>query len=128
MSESKNLGFGGPDGPRRGDGGTFKFTPFAPASQKEDSNQITREFYDSLLVEYRFLGSAVPTTETEIFGERFSTPIMIGGMLIGMLIWRVILGLVARRVSKNRGRKGGFWWGFFLGMIGIIVEAVRPKE
>lgn len=55
-------------------------------------------------------------------------PIMIGGMLIGMLIWRVILGLVARRVSKNRGRKGGFWWGFFLGMIGIIVEAVRPKE
>lgn len=80
MSETKNLGFGGPDGPRRGDGGTFKFTPFAPASQKEDSNQITREFYDSLLVEYRFLDSAVPTTETEIFGERFSTPIMIGGM------------------------------------------------
>jgi hypothetical protein len=29
---------------------------------------------------------------------------------------------------KNRGGKGGFWWGFFLGVIGIIVEAVRPKE
>ena len=55
-------------------------------------------------------------------------PILIGSLLIGLLVWRIILGLVSRRVSKNRGRKGGFWWGFFLGFIGIIVEAVRPKE
>ena len=55
-------------------------------------------------------------------------PILIGSMLIGLIVWRVILGLVSRRVSKNRGRKGGFWWGFFMGFIGIIVEAVRPKE
>ena len=55
-------------------------------------------------------------------------PILIGAMLIGLFIWRIILGLVSRRVSKNRGRKGGFWWGFFLGVVGIIVEAVRPKE
>jgi hypothetical protein len=55
-------------------------------------------------------------------------PILIGSLLIGLLIWRIILGLVSRRVMKNRGGKGGFWWGFFLGVIGIIVEAVRPKE
>ena len=55
-------------------------------------------------------------------------PILIGSMLIGLLVWRIILGLVSRRVSKNRGRRGGFWWGFFLGVVGIIVEAVRPKE
>ena len=55
-------------------------------------------------------------------------PILIGSLLIGLLIWRIILGLVSRRVMKNRGGKGGFWWGFFLGFIGIIVEAVRPKE
>ena len=23
---------------------------------------------------------------------------------------------------------GGFWWGFFLGVIGIIIVAVRPDE
>ena len=55
-------------------------------------------------------------------------PILIGSLLIGLIIWRIILGLVSRRVMKNRGGKGGFWWGFFLGVIGIIVEAVRPKE
>ena len=55
-------------------------------------------------------------------------PILISSLLIGLLIWRIILGLVSRRVMKNRGCKGGFWWGFFLGFIGIIVEAVRPKE
>ena len=55
-------------------------------------------------------------------------PLLIGAMLIGLFIWRIILGLVSSRVMKNRGCKGGFWWGFFLGVVGIIVEAVRPKE
>ena len=55
-------------------------------------------------------------------------PALIGTMLIGLLVWRIILGLVSSRVMKNRGCKGGFWWGFFLGVVGIIVEAVRPKE
>ena len=55
-------------------------------------------------------------------------PALTGAMLIGLIIWRVVLGLVARRVTTNRGRRGGFWWGFFMGFIGIIVAAVRPKE
>lgn len=57
-----------------------------------------------------------------------ATPVVIGLLLVGALLWRVILGLVARRVTSNRGRRGGFWWGFFMGFIGIIVAAVRPKE
>jgi len=24
--------------------------------------------------------------------------------------------------------EGGFWWGFLLGVLGIIVVAVRPKD
>ena len=66
---------------------------------------------------------------TEMLNEMAAViPAMIGTLLIGFILWRVVLGLVSRRVMKNRGGKGGFWWGFFLGFIGIIVEAVRPKE
>lgn len=50
------------------------------------------------------------------------------GMLVAFILWRAILGLVARKVTANRGRKGGFCWGFFMGFIGIIVAAIRPKE
>ena len=66
---------------------------------------------------------------TEMLAEMAAVlPAMIGTLLIGFILWRAVLGLVSRRVMKNRGGKGGFWWGFFLGVVGIIVEAVRPKE
>ena len=42
----------------------------------KDSNQITREYFDSLLLEMRHIDSDIPSTEVEIFGESFSTPIM----------------------------------------------------
>ena len=48
--------------------------------------------------------------------------------LIAFLVVAVIFGLVTKSINENRGRQGGFWWGFFLGVIGIIVVAVRPKE
>lgn len=41
-----------------------------------DSNQITREYFDSLLVEMRHLDGALPETELELFGEQFRTPVM----------------------------------------------------
>ena len=37
-----------------------------------------------------------------------------------------ILGCVAKMVNQNRGCHGGFWWGFFLGVAGIMVVAIRP--
>ncbi len=40
------------------------------------SDIITREYFDSLLLETRYLDSAIPSTEMELFGEHFSTPIM----------------------------------------------------
>ena len=39
-------------------------------------DQITRDYFDSLLLETRYLDSAIPSTEMELFGEHFSTPIM----------------------------------------------------
>ena len=50
------------------------------------------------------------------------------GYLIGYLIVAIIFGFVTKAINNSRGREGGFWWGFFLGVIGIIDVAVRPKE
>lgn len=42
-----------------------------------DSNQITRAYFDSLLVEARYLDSAVPDLSMSLYGKTFSSPIMI---------------------------------------------------
>lgn len=39
-------------------------------------DKITRDYFDSLLLETRYLDSVIPSTEMELFGERFSSPIM----------------------------------------------------
>lgn len=41
-----------------------------------DANRITREYMDSIWIEQRLIDSAVPSLETELFGEKFDTPIM----------------------------------------------------
>ena len=46
--------------------------PVNPASSKE----ITRAYYDSLLLEMRLMDSDVPNTEFELYGKKFKTPIM----------------------------------------------------
>lgn len=41
-----------------------------------NSDQITRAYFDSMLLEQRLIDSDLPSTEVEIFGQQFSTPIM----------------------------------------------------
>lgn len=41
-----------------------------------NSDRITREYLDSLLVEMRHIDSKKPDTAFELYGERFSTPVM----------------------------------------------------
>ena len=48
--------------------------------------------------------------------------------LVILLIVQVVFGIITKTINNNRGKEGGFRWGFFLGVIGIIVVAVRPKE
>lgn len=45
---------------------------FNPASSKD----ITRAYFDSLLLEERLMDSVVPHTELELYGKKFQTPIM----------------------------------------------------
>ena len=41
-----------------------------------DSNQITREYFDSLVMEMRHIGNLKPTSDITLYGKNFSTPIM----------------------------------------------------
>ncbi len=41
-----------------------------------DSNEITREYFESLLIETRQIDSVIPSTQLELYGGHFSTPIM----------------------------------------------------
>ncbi len=48
---------------------------------------------------------------------------------IVMLVMCIIFGCITRKINMNKGYDGGFAWGFWLGIIGIIVVAVRqPKR
>ena len=44
-------------------------------SERQDSNQITREYFDSLLIEMRHIDSEIPDTTIRLFGQEFSMPI-----------------------------------------------------
>lgn len=41
-----------------------------------NSNRITRKYLDSLLIETRYMNAKNPTTEFELFGRQFASPIM----------------------------------------------------
>ena len=41
-----------------------------------NSDKITRDFFDSLLVETRYLDAVIPSTQMTLFGETFRTPVM----------------------------------------------------
>lgn len=41
-----------------------------------NSDKITRDYFDSLLLESRYLDSILPSTKMELYGETFDTPIM----------------------------------------------------
>lgn len=43
--------------------------------RKGDSNQITRAYFDRILLEMRHIDSALPDTSVKLFGERFFSPV-----------------------------------------------------
>lgn len=45
-----------------------------------DSNEITRDYFDSLLVEMRHIDAVIPSTKFELYGETFDTPIMMAAL------------------------------------------------
>lgn len=49
-------------------------------SDAGNSNRITREYLDSLLIETRYMDAAVPDLTYSLFGESFQTPVMIAAL------------------------------------------------
>ena len=45
-------------------------------SQPGSADAFTRYFFDSMMVETRYLDSDIPSTKLELFGETFDTPVM----------------------------------------------------
>lgn len=41
-----------------------------------NSDKITRDFFDSLLIETRYMDAVIPSTQMTLFGETFRTPVM----------------------------------------------------
>ncbi len=46
------------------------------SEKRYDSNIITREYIDSLMIEQRLIDAVLPNAETTILGKSFSTPVM----------------------------------------------------
>lgn len=42
----------------------------------EDSNAMTERYFERILVETRYIDAVVPDTSVELFGRKFSTPVM----------------------------------------------------
>lgn len=54
--------------------------PLASTAARGDSNRITRDYFDAMLLEFRHIGNQKPSTKFDFLGKSFDTPIMCGGM------------------------------------------------
>ena len=45
-----------------------------------DTNLITRQYFDEILVEMRHMDGVTPDTTLELYGERFATPVMMAAL------------------------------------------------
>lgn len=44
-------------------------------------------------------------------------------IILGIVLWCSIWGIATQSIGNSKGISGCFWWGFFLGIIGLIVVA-----
>ena len=51
-----------------------------PEKRAHDSNVITRNYFDSLLLEMRHFDAVIPDTSFTLFGETFKTPVMMAAL------------------------------------------------
>lgn len=48
--------------------------------------------------------------------------------IIGAIPVPIILGFCTKKINESKGYYGGFAWGFWLGVIGLIVVACKPNR
>ena len=47
---------------------------------------------------------------------------------IAILLVALVFGFITQSMGTGKGVKNCFWWGFFLGIIGVIVVAVKKDQ
>ena len=52
--------------------------------------------------------------------------VIFGILFWGVIIAHIVLGFKTRSMNQAKGYEGGFAWGFFLGILGLITVAIRP--
>ncbi|MBQ3665096.1 MAG: SHOCT domain-containing protein [Lachnospiraceae bacterium] len=50
------------------------------------------------------------------------------GYFLGLLIWGILMGCATKVINESKGYSGGFAWGFWLGLIGLIVVACKSNK
>ncbi len=53
---------------------------------------------------------------------------MTPGQLIIFAVVALVCGFIADAIGKSKHRKGAFWLGLLLGVIGIVIIACMPKS
>lgn len=54
--------------------------------------------------------------------------VTVGTVVTIRLFRRVAYGIACYAIAKSRGYRHGFWWGFLLPILGLIVVALRPQK
>ena len=89
-------------------------------AQAGNSNTITRNYLDSLLIETRYMNSTNPDTTFTLYGETFASPIMTaalshlaqiaeGGMAEGIARGALDAGAVSCGTAPRRKRRSRCW-------------------
>ena len=89
-----------------------------------DSTQFTRDYFDSILVEMRHIDSVLPSTKLELYGETFSTPIMLAA-LSHLQRWRPEGLVEAARGIKDAGAVMWTGWGDKAELEAIVATGAR---
>lgn len=84
----------------------------------------------ALLVLYVVFSSLMPDIKAIVASDYGAVGLVAFNYIIiavcVFLVQGLIFGFITRAIADSKGYDGGFWWGFFLGLLGLIVVAVRP--